>query len=501
METELIEKQAINATFKVTVPAGDVDAAFERVLSTLSRQMKVPGFRPGRAPRGVLERRIGRETLEEEVQETLVDANYPDAVRELDLTPVHAHFHAEAPKEGEPFTFEVHAELYPELTLPDLSEIVIDAAPGELSEAMVGDTIEQLRNQNATLVPVERSVEGSDYVLLESLPPAAEADGDEPPHGTGSVQPVDMESASESIRQQLIGTSMGDIIDLELIDDAGATEEGAEPVKRNLRVIVKDVKGKEKPEVDDDFGKTLGFESWAEAREQIETSLKSQLARDAFDQQREELLDKLVAGTEFEVPASLLQRRQRSLLQDLADDLQQQGTTLERYLADLEAREGREAFEAELQQAAEQGVRRDLVLERLQEMRGTEVDDDELEDAVRYMARRRQQEAGRFKREMGERWLTNYRFLLARDKALRETVRELTGVGAIEDADAAEAAYESAAAGATDDEDDEDEGHDGHDHEGHVHEGHDHEGHVHDHAHDPEEAEDGGADTPRTTES
>jgi len=456
MEAELIEKQAINATFKVTVPAGEDDTAIDRVLGTLSRQMKVPGFRPGRAPRGVLERRIGRETLEEEVQEALVDANYADAVRELDLTPVHAHFHADAPKEGEPFSFEVHAELYPEVSLPDVSEIVIDAAARELDESMVNDTVEQLRNQNATLVPVERSVEGTDYVLLESLPAGSE--GDEPPEGTGSVQPVDMESAAEEIREQLVGKSIGDIIDLELLDDAQASQEDAEPVKRTLRVLVKDVKGKEKPEVDDDFAKTLGFESWAEAREQIESSLKSQLEREAFDEQREELLDKLVAGTDFEVPASLLQRRQRSLLQDLEDDLQQQqGTTLERYLADLEAREGREAFEAELQQAAERGVRRDLVLERLQEVRGTEVSDEELDDAVRYMARRRQQEPGRFKREMGERWLANYRFLLARDKALREVVRELTGAATGDDAEAAEAAYESAAAGAADDEPEDDE--------------------------------------------
>ncbi len=453
MEAELIEKQAVHATFKVTVPAGEVDAAFDRVLGTLSRQMKVPGFRPGRAPRGVLERRVGRDTLEEEVQEALVDANYPDAVRELDLTPVHAHFHADAPKEGAPFTFEVHAELYPEVSLPDISEIVIDAAPRELDEAMVGDTIEQLRNQNATLVPVERSVEGTDYVLLESLPAAREGEVEESVEGTGSVQPVDMESAAEEIREQLVGKSIGDIIDLELLDDAQTSEEGAEPVKRNLRVLVKDVKGKEKPEVDDDFAKTLGFETWAEAREQIERSLKSQLEREAFDQQREELLDKLVAGTDFEVPASLLQRRQRSLLQDLQDDLQQQGTTLERYLADLEAREGREAFETELQEAAERGVRRDLVLERLQEVRGTEVSDEELDDAVRYMARRQQQEPGRFKREMGERWLSNYRFLLARDKALREVVRELTGTATGDDV---EAAYESAAAGAADDEADDD---------------------------------------------
>ncbi len=449
MEAELIEKKAVNATFKVTVPAGEVDAAFDRVLASLARQVKVPGFRPGRAPRGVLERRVGRDALEEEVQEALVDANYPDAVRELELTPVHAHFHADAPKEGEAFTFEVHAELYPEVELPDVREIVIDAAPQELTDAMVDDTVEQLRNQNATLVPVERSIEGTDYVLLESLPPAGEGQADEAePQGTGSVQPVDMETASEEVRSQLLNAGIGEIIDLQLTDDAAPAAEGEESVKRSLRVIVKDVKGKEKPDVDDEFAKTLGFESWGEARQEIEASLKRQLERDAFEEQREEFLDKLVAQTDIELPASLVQRRQRGLLEDLADDLRQQGSTLERYLAELEEQGGREGFEKELQEAAERAVRRDLVLERLQEVRGTEVSDEELDEAVRHLARRRQQEPGRFKREMGDRWLANYRFLLARDKALRETVRELTGTAAEDDPEANEEAYEDAAASA-----------------------------------------------------
>jgi len=467
METQLIETQGVNATFKVTVPAGDVDAAFDQVIRELSRSVKVPGFRPGRAPRGVLERRVGRDTLEDEVKEALVDANYPDAVRELELTPVHAHFHADAPREGEAFTFEVHAELYPEFTLPELSELVIDARPREVDDAMIDETVEQLRKENATLVPVERSAEGTDYVLLESLPAAGEdAGADAQAQGGGSVQPVDMESASDEVRSQLIGKNIGDIVDLDLTDTAAQGEDaqapGEEPPKRTLRVLVKDVKAKDKPEPDDEFAKTLGMDSWAEAREAIAGSLRSQMDREAFDAQREEFVDKLLEATAFDVPESLVERRSRSLLGDLADDLEQQGTTLERYMQQLQEKDGLEDFEKELRQAAVKSVRRDLVLERLQEQRGTEVSDEEFDEAVRYMARRRRQDPGRFRREMGERWLTNYRFLLARDKALRETVRELLGpadgehAATAEDEEDAARAYEEAAEGAGDEDADED---------------------------------------------
>jgi len=424
METQLIETQGVNATFKVTVPAGDVDAAFDRIVRELARSVKVPGFRPGHAPRGVLERRVGRETLEDEVKEALVDAAYPDAVRELELTPVHAHFHSDAPKEGESFTFEVHAELYPEVKLPDLSQIVLDARAGVVDDAMIDRTVEQLRNENATRVPVDRAAQDTDVVLLQTLP----TEPSESEEGGGPEQWVDMEVAGAEVREQLVGKGIGDIVDLSLSDVAEQpAEDGGEPPTRTLRVLVKDVQAKEKPEPDDEFAKTLGMETWAEAREAIAGSLRSQLERDAFDAQREELVEKLLEATDFEVPESLVQRRSRSLLRDVEEDQARRGSTLERFLQDLEAKEELEEFEGELKAEALRSVRRDLVLERLQEQRGTEVSDEEFDEAVRYMARRQRQDPGRFRREMGDSWLTNYRFLLARDKALRETVRELVG--------------------------------------------------------------------------
>ncbi len=482
MEAQLIEKQAVNATFKVTVPAAEVDATFDQVLGTLSRQVRVPGFRPGRAPRGVLARRVGREALQGEVQEALVDANYPQAVKQLELSPIHAHFHAESPTEGEDFTFEVHAELYPDVVLPDLDDIVIDAEGRTLSDEMVRDAVEQLRRENATLVPVERPVEATDYVLLEDAsaeaspeggapaateptatePTATEPEATEPeeagPEATGpedpeadqtgpdgpeaagaepvgaaaagapevSTTPVDMETASEEVREQLFGKAMGELVTLTLTDDAEQDEGGA-PAVRTLRVRIRDVKGKEKPDPDDDFARTLGVETWADVEQRVRSSLEDELRREAFESQRDEFVEKLVLGATFEVPQSLLQRRRQSLLEDLQQDLRRQQMTLDRYLELLDERGTRQEFESELDSSARRAVERDIVLERLLEVRGTDVSDEEFDAAIRHLAARRRQDASRFKRDMGDAWVRNYRFLLARDKALREAVEERTG--------------------------------------------------------------------------
>ena len=111
--------------------------------------------------------------------------------------------------------------------------------------------------------------------------------------------------------------------------------------------------------------------------------------------------------------------------QHLNDDLERRNLTLAGYLASLDERGERQRFDQDLEASAGNGVRRDMVLERLLEERGTELSDEEFSGAVRQLAAREGKDPQRFRRERGQRWLANYRFLLARDRALRETVREL----------------------------------------------------------------------------
>jgi len=452
MQAQLKDKQDVSATFTVTVPAEVVDATFERVLGTLARQVKVPGFRPGRAPRGVLVQRIGAEALAEEVREALVDEHYPRAVRELDLLPVHAHFHAEAPQSGADFTFEVHADIYPTFELPDFDTIELDASTPEVTDDDVAATVERLREEHATLVPVERPVESGDVLTVETLG-----------EGGGSTMPVDLGRTEPHLVEQLTGQRMGDEVTLDLGPDPSAAprdEAGAESAdeagedaapRRSLTVRIVDVKAKELPEADDGFATTLGFESWDAALAEIRSSLASQADREAFTQQREAFVEQLVAATEMGLPKSLVARRQRALIEELKEDLERRGLTLQGYLEELEARDAREGFDRELVEAAERAVKRDLVLEAVLERVGTEIGDAEFDAGVRMMAMRERKDVARFKQEMGEDWLRNYRFLLNRDRAVREVVAAKTGrdqragAGAV---DAQEASEAAASAGA-----------------------------------------------------
>lgn len=474
MEAEIIEKQGVAMTLKIIVPAQDVDAAFEAVLTRLSRTVRVPGFRPGRAPRGVVEKRVGEEALKDEVREQLVDINYPAAVRQLDISPIDAHFHADLPARGSAFEFTVHAESYPDVTLADVSGIEISAAPRAYEASMLEQAVSQLQRENAVLVPVDRPIERDDWVLLETVTQEAyDAQGSEPaadPADGVNGFPVDLESAGDEIRDQLAGNKLGTVAKIDLTDEVVPDEDG-NPTVRTLYLKIHDVKGKERPQPGDEFASQLGVADWNEVEERLKANIEADLAREGYDNRRNELIEKLVDGSQLDLPNSLVRRRQQSLLEELVADLKRQGQTFESYLKRLELRGKRDEFEAELKEAAERGVKRDLVLEKLMETRGTKVEDGEFNDAVKSVAKQRRQDVGTFMSDMGEDWLRNYRFLLARDKAVRELIVELTGddyakrIGVTE---AAEEAAEGADASEAESE--------------HVHD-HDHDHHHHDHEH------------------
>jgi trigger factor len=442
MEAKLKDRQSVEATVEVTVPAAEVDQAYDRVLRQLSQQVRVPGFRPGKAPRGVLVRRVGKEALEGEVREELIESSYAKALKQFELTPVHAHVHGGSPNEGEDFTFELHVDLFPEVDLGELDEIVIDSAGRQVDEEMISSTVARLQSDNATMVPVDRPVEAGDYLLVETVSDG-ESEG-------GSTMPIDLESVGEELARQLIGRSEGEVVTLRLAEppsadeavseeteaaadevepaadeaaeSAAATQEPSAPP--TLEVRIKDVKAKEKPEADDEFAKTLGFETWEETLERVRESLQAQLDQQAFEEQRDEFVEKLIAGTSFELPRSLVQRRRADLLENLADDLRRRGLTIEEYVERLEREGGRDEFERELQESAEKGVRRDLVLEQLLEQRGTRLSDAEFEASLRQLAIQQGMDVDKLRRERGEDWLRNYRFLLTRDRALNEAVQE-----------------------------------------------------------------------------
>ncbi|HHO56169.1 MAG TPA: trigger factor [Trueperaceae bacterium] len=408
MEVKVLEKENVNAKIKVDIPAKDVSAAYKTVLQSVARQVKIAGFRPGRAPKGVLIKHVGEEILNEEVKDYLIEKTLAKALDKEGFVAVNFDITAEAATDNKDFSYEVKLELYPDISLPELSEIIIDTPKEEVSPEELTATLEELLEQNAILVPVERKIKASDQINIEIL-------RDE--ESENSSIPIDLSKVDKDFAKQFVGKKIDDEFEIKV--DA---PEGEEDII--LKVKVTDVKEKELAKLDDDFAKDLGLESFEELEENLRSNLQYRKDSDSFAAQREEFIEKLMADSDFELPESLVKRQEENYLEKFREDLVREDMSFEDYLE--EQYEGKaDKFYAELKENSQEKIKRDLVLEQLMTDRKTKLSNKEFESQLARTAARYRQKVNAFKKEMGKDWLHNYRFMLERDKAVNEAVMEI----------------------------------------------------------------------------
>lgn len=414
MSVELLERKGSTVRFKVTVEPSDVEAAVKAAVQHLSRSVKIPGFRPGKAPRSILESRVGADTVLQEARDALIEMAYPRAIQELKLIPV------DNPKvspagliEGEHFTFETEVEIYPEVDLADYRNLKLEAKALPVTPEMIDEAIASLRNARAEYDPVNRPVGNSDLVTVETV---QAAEGQE-----ASTLNIDLDRAADGLRDLLVGSVPGD--EREIPIDSGSAEASSQKIK----IIVREVKVKRLPELDDEFAKALGLDDLAAVRKVVEVDLERQSARAHRRAIREEFTRKLAEGAKVELPRALIERRKRSLLQDLIHRLEDSGVTYADYRAYLE-REGRlQEFEADLERQATLKVTTDLALEALAERLSTAATDEEANKAVADLAEQSGVSIAQMRQRLGADGLDNLKSLIAREKAVDLALAEALG--------------------------------------------------------------------------
>ncbi len=475
MSAQLIEQEGVRAKFSVTVEAKEVSKTFDQKMSQIIRQVNVPGFRPGKAPKGMVLKRIGgEEALQQEVREALVDYYYPRALKELELNAVHiSNLDAENPSSNEDYSFTLDVELYPETKLEATSEIIIDTERELLSEEAFEESVLGLRNEHATQIPVDRPSGENDVLMV------AFEDSDD------NIFPMDLGQAGEKMRDQMLGKNIGDIVEIDLAqtltedsefdadeleednaaldaaaeadamsaneaeeatdDDASSDTDSAELAATDddntdnnnadeddgmkpFKLVIKDIKEKELPELTDEFAESLGLKTWAEVEKNIRANLQNELDRKSFDAQLDEFVEKLVEGSEVELPDSFVIQQKQHLLKDLEGNLKKQGSNLSAFMKNLaDDEEEQKKFNDELDQQAVFNVKRDLVLDALLESRGTTMSDQEFESSINYLAYSEQTTVKKLRKDRGPDWFTNYRYLLTRQRALRDALDEIVG--------------------------------------------------------------------------
>ncbi|TFU25557.1 trigger factor [Thermus tengchongensis] len=401
---EILERSGYLVKVRVEVPKEKVEERYQALLRDVAKRVRIPGFRPGRAPLKVVEARIGREELLSDLKERLVKETYPLAVQELGLVPVAARVVEEELSEGEGFRYVAEVENYPEVRLPDWRSFDLQVAQEEVTEEMVDKALEELRHRYAELVPVDREAQEKDHVFVRTE--------------EGAEFPIDLSKALPHVRETLLGKRAGEVVMVPVLNEMG------EKV-REVRTEILEVKTLELPELDEEFAKTLEAESLEELREKVRESLKRQ-AEARYQEARERaFLEKLAEGLEAEIPPSMLEAEERHLLEHLAEDLAAQGIALEAYLKALEEKGELEKFREELKQEALKRVRRSLAKERLAEELKPEVSEEEWQAYLQAVARSYGISLQELRREFGERGLARLRAAYIQDKAVKEALAKL----------------------------------------------------------------------------
>ncbi|MBW6394941.1 MAG: trigger factor [Thermus sp.] len=401
---EILERSGFLVKVRVEVPKEKVEERYQALLRDVAKRVKIPGFRPGKAPLKVVEARIGREELLSDLKERLVEETYPLAVQELGLLPVAARVVEEELREGEGFRYVAEVENYPEVQLPDWRSFDLQVAQEEVTEEMVDKALEELRHRYAELVPVDREAQEKDHVFVRTE--------------EGAEFPIDLSKALPHVREALLGKRAGEVVMVPVLNEKG------EKV-REVRTEILEVKTLELPELDEEFAKTLEAESLEELREKVRESLKRQ-AEARYQEARERaFLEKLAEGLEAEIPPSMLEAEERHLLEHLAEDLARQGIPLEAYIKALEEKGEFEKFREELRQEALKRVRRSLAKERLAEELKPEVSEEEWQAYLQAVARSYGISLQELRREFGERGLARLRAAYIQDKAVKEALAKL----------------------------------------------------------------------------
>jgi trigger factor len=385
LQTSVERLEGDRVRLTVTVPAADVDAEIANAYARIGAKLRIPGFRPGKAPRPVVDTHVGKETVLTEAQEEIVSNAYGRAVSENDIRNISQPDVGELDVivPGEDFTFTAELQLRPELTLSGLDDLKVSVPAQKASDREIDAQIEYTRERFATLETVEAAAGENDFALISFT---GTVDG-EPYEGNvvdkylyelgRGLMPAEFDAA-------IVGASAGTEAVAEfVVPDTSSNDEYVGKTAR-FEITVHEVKSKVLPELNDEFATSVGGfdtleEYRADVREKLDSSKESGHARAVENA----ALALLVARLEGEVPEELVQGRSRSMFRDFAESIEQRGVELGQYLEMTGTTPDR--LEADITTEARTRLAEEFALEALFRTQGLTVSDrDAMRPCVRW---------------------------------------------------------------------------------------------------------------------
>jgi trigger factor len=409
---------------EIELPPERLERALNDAVRALARRTRVPGFRPGKAPRPVLERHLGPGVVLDEAVDHLMQDAYREAIVQEAILPLtNADVELVQAEEGKPLIFKAVVPVRPEVVLGDYRGFKFKPEIDVIDDARVDQVVEELRDQNATLAPVEdRGAKDGDYAVISFI---GTTDGEPFDGGTSERMPViiGQERLIPGFESNLVGLKVGDTTEFDITfpDDYG--EPSLAGKVAHFSVELKELREKIQPELDEEFLASLGR---FETLEELRTDIRRRLEGNALDRARHDFADRIieyaVANATVDLPDVLIDQEVEVMHDEFRGSMARQGITEEAYLKAVE--KTTDELHAEFRPNAERRAKTLLVLSQVADAEGIEVPDADVDAEVAL---------GR-ERYAGDARLTEY-FASDRGRAfIRSTLRRSRVVEQIIDA-------------------------------------------------------------------
>lgn len=322
MQVSLETTGNLERKITVEVPGEKIHTAVEKKLQDMTRNVKLPGFRPGKVPLGVVRQRFGKQVRQEVLADTM-QSSYREAIHQEKLRPVGTpRIERLDPESGQDLKYAATFEVYPEIELADVSGFEIETAQAEVTDEDVNDMLEKLRRQKMRWRTVDRVAEKDDRVNIDFK---GTLDGEIFPGGSQDDFAVVLGSDTllPEFEQQLEGVKKGDAKPVEVTFPKDYRQPELAGKQVVFDVQVKKVEAGSLPELDEHFVRELGIEDGkietlnVELRRNLETELEQ--SKQTFD--KNQVMQKLFESNQFELPAGLLEQEVRSVFEQAKRNL------------------------------------------------------------------------------------------------------------------------------------------------------------------------------------
>ena len=369
------EQTGISRRLQISVPTETVASYEDQAARKYASQVTLPGFRAGKAPPSMVRKKFA-EAIRQEAIELVINEAFKEAVdRENLKLASQPHVHDLKAEPGKPLEFELHCELRPELTLNKLEGFALSRRESQVTDALVDEQIEKMREQKGDWAPVEGKPSPGDMVNV--LLSTAEADGSMP-EGRDYRLVLGGGQAIAGIEELIMEAAPGETVERAVRWPDDFPDETQRGTTKNARVVVKDVKRKALPALDDAFAREVGdFDTVDALRAAVRTDMGEHSRREADADLRGQIIDKIVEANPFEVP--------NSWVNQLIDGY------MKMYgVPDPE----KQRFAQEFRPMAERQVRRDLIIDTTAQRESLNASAADVDARVEEMAKARNSDPG-----------------------------------------------------------------------------------------------------------